>query len=82
MKTNTITVRVGPDVAKRLRKLATATRRSRSYLAAEAIEEYLTVQEWQVQAIQEGNKAIEKDEGVDLEDVRKTWEKKLADSSD
>ena len=82
MKTNTLTVRVSSEVAKRLRKLSTATKRSRSFLAAEAIEEYLAMQEWQVQAIQAGIKAADRDEGVDLAQVKKAWEKKLADSSD
>jgi len=82
MNTATITVRVTPQVAKRLQRLAKATERSKSFLAAEAIEEYLAVQEWQVKAILEGVKAADRGEGVDFEEVKKTWEKKLADSSD
>ena len=54
--TTLVTVRVKPDIAKRLEKLAELMDRSKSYLAAEAIEEYLDVQEWQVKAIKEGIK--------------------------
>jgi len=49
-----ISVRVPKDVAKRLAKLATVTERSKSYIAGQAIEEFLTLQEWQVKAIREG----------------------------
>ncbi|MGA9854537.1 MAG: CopG family ribbon-helix-helix protein [Gammaproteobacteria bacterium] len=49
-----ISVRVPKEVAKRLAKLATVTERSKSYIAGQAIEEFLTLQEWQVKAIKEG----------------------------
>jgi predicted transcriptional regulator len=47
-----ISVRVSKEVAKRLERLAEATDRSKSYVAAQAIEEFLALQEWQVKAIQ------------------------------
>lgn len=49
-----ISVRVPKDVAKRLADLANATDRSKSYVAGQAIEEFLTLQEWQVKAIRQG----------------------------
>jgi predicted transcriptional regulator len=78
MKTSTISVRVSPQIARRLRKLAAVTERSSSYLAAEAIEEYLNLQEWQVTAIREGIKAAERNDASDYEEVRAYWEKQLA----
>ena len=48
MSSTTFTVRVETDVKKRLEKLAKSTGRSRSFLAAEALSEYLDVNEWQV----------------------------------
>jgi RHH-type rel operon transcriptional repressor/antitoxin RelB len=59
-----ISVRVENDLAKRLDRLAKATDRSKSYLAAQAIEEYVALQEWQVQAIQEGIAAAKRGEVV------------------
>ena len=53
-ETTLISVRVPKDVAKRLAKLASATDRSQSYVAGQAIEEFLTLQEWQVNAIRQG----------------------------
>jgi predicted transcriptional regulator len=82
MSSSILTVRVAPGVSERLQKLAEATKRSKSFLAAEAIEEYLVVQEWQVNAILEGIEAADRGDGVDLDQVRQRWEKHIADSSD
>ena len=81
MNTSTITVRVEAQIAKRLAQLAKATSRSRSFLAAEAIEEYLAVQEWQVEAITEGMEAADRGEGIALREVKAAWEKKRADAA-
>ena len=53
-ETTLISVRVPKAVAKRLARLAESTDRSMSYVAAEAIEEFVTLQEWQVKAIRQG----------------------------
>src|ERR1700732_3211310 len=47
MRSATFTVRVDAAAKKRLERLAKSTGRSRSFLAAEAINEYLDVNEWQ-----------------------------------
>ena len=51
ISSTTFTVRVDTATKKRLESLATNTGRSRSFLAAEAIHEYLDVNEWQVAGI-------------------------------
>lgn len=45
----TMTIRLEATVKDRLEQLADATHRSRSFLAAEAIREYVDVNEWQIQ---------------------------------
>ena len=65
-----ISVRVPTDVAHRLEKLSQSVDRSKSYLAAEAIEEYLDLHEWQVQAIQNGLQEIEQGDVVNFVDVK------------
>ena len=55
--TTTMTVRLSTDLKGRLERLAKSTRRSKSYLAAEAIAEYVDANAWQVEAIR---KAVEK----------------------
>ena len=45
----TMTLRLEDDIKKRLETLASATRRSKSYLAAEAVRDYVELNEWQIQ---------------------------------
>ena len=52
--TTTMTVRLPEDVKQRLDRLAQATARSRSWLAADAIAEYVQTQEWQIAEIEAG----------------------------
>jgi RHH-type transcriptional regulator, rel operon repressor / antitoxin RelB len=47
----TMTLRLEDDVKTRLDKLADATQRSKSFLAAEAIREYVENNEWQIREI-------------------------------
>ncbi len=47
----TMTVRLDDDVKDRLDLLAEATQRSKSFLAAEAIREFVEINEWQLQEI-------------------------------
>ncbi len=58
----TLTIR--GDLAKRLETLAKTTHKSKSSLATEAIEEFLTVQEWHIQAIKEGIAAADRGDVV------------------
>jgi predicted transcriptional regulator len=48
----TMTVRLDDDLKERLEGLAEATQRTKSFLAAEAIREYLDLNEWQVRETQ------------------------------
>lgn len=52
--TTTMTVRVPAEVGERLERLAQATSRTRSWLAADAIGRYLEHEEWQVSEIEAG----------------------------
>jgi RHH-type rel operon transcriptional repressor/antitoxin RelB len=51
-QSTTMTIRVGTDLKDRLEKLAESTSRSQSFLAAEAIKEFVDLNEWQIQEIQ------------------------------
>jgi RHH-type transcriptional regulator, rel operon repressor / antitoxin RelB len=50
-RSKTMTLRLNPDVVQRLDALAVATDRSKAWLAAQAIAEFLEVNEWQIRAI-------------------------------
>jgi predicted transcriptional regulator len=70
MSSTTFTVRVDAAAKKRLERLAKNTGRSRSFLAAEAINEYLDVNEWQVAGIKQAVASLDRGEGVPHEAVR------------
>jgi predicted transcriptional regulator len=72
MPSTTFTVRVAPEVKKRLEKLARSTGRSRSFLAAEALSDYLDVNEWQVAGIKRAVTSLDRGEGVSHKEV-KDW---------
>jgi predicted transcriptional regulator len=65
MSSSTFTVRVDDRTKKRLAKLAKNTGRSRSFLAAEAISEYLDVNEWQVARTRAALAAADRGELID-----------------
>lgn len=52
----TLSVRIPPESRNQLEELANATGRSKSFLAAEAIEYYLSMHSWQVKAIEKSIK--------------------------
>jgi len=67
-----LSVRIGKPIKKRLARLARAMRRSQSFLAAEAIEEFVDVQEWQIAGIEKALASLDRGDGVPHEDV-KAW---------
>ena len=70
MSSTTVSVRIDSASKKRLEKLAKSTGRSRSFLAAEAINEYLDLNEWQVAGIQKAISSLDGGEGVAHERVQ------------
>lgn len=48
-----VTVRLAPELKAKLDALATSTKRSKSWLAAEAIAQYLEQEAWQIERIEE-----------------------------
>ena len=75
----TLTIR--KDLAKRLEVLSKNVHQSKSALASQAIEEYLTVQEWHVQSIKEGIDAADKGDVVSHEEALaelKKWRKRAS----
>jgi len=76
MQSTLVSVRVKPEIAARLEKLAESMDRSKSYLAAQAIEEYLVVQEWHDQAVNEAMAEADRGELIDFDDVKRDWKNK------
>lgn len=72
MASTTFTVRVDEAVKRRLEQLAERTGRTRSFLAAEAINAYLDINEWQVAGIRQAMASLDRGEAVAHQDV-KDW---------
>ena len=53
MDTTTLTLRVPTEMKERLDKLAEATHRSKSWLAGEALRQYIDLESWQIGEIQQ-----------------------------
>lgn len=69
MESVTMSIRLSLQTRERLDKLAQATDRSKSWLAAQAVEAFLDLQEWQVAAIQEGLAQAERGEFVEQDTI-------------
>lgn len=78
IKTATVNLRVKPTTKKRLEALAHVTKRSKSYIAEEALEAYLDVNEWQIKGIIEAVTEADspKAEWTDQAEVKAKWEAK------
>ncbi|WP_420860322.1 CopG family ribbon-helix-helix protein [Algirhabdus cladophorae] len=59
-----ISVHTKPDVSERLSRLASATQRSKSFLANEAIERYLAAEEQFLATIEQRVAGIDAGEGI------------------
>ena len=77
-----VALRLDPDIRKRLDQLAKTTERSRSALAAEAVKQFVELNEWQIAAIHEGVKQADSGQFIDHEKLKAKWEKKLAATMD
>ena len=77
-----VTIRLDAATRKRLDRLSKATDRSRAALAAEAIQRYVELNEWQVSAIQEGVQDAECGRFIDHARMKAKWEKRLAAAVD
>jgi len=67
--TSTFTIRISTDIKHRLDKLAKSIKRTRSWLAADAVENYLAEQEHHLALIEQAEREIEAGRAVPHEDV-------------
>lgn len=66
---STMTIRLEAEDKARLDELATATQRSKSFLAAQAIREYLDTNAWQVAEIENALVEADNDDFATTEEV-------------
>lgn len=79
--TETLSIRIDSETKKRLDALAKRSKRSKSFLAAEAIASFVASEEWQLGEIQEAIKELDAGTGVGHEKVSK-WLKSWGKSGE
>jgi RHH-type transcriptional regulator, rel operon repressor / antitoxin RelB len=67
-----LSLRLDPKLKKQLDRLSKATNRSRSFLAAEAIREYVELNEWQIAEIRKGLEEADRGQFADEKQVART----------
>jgi RHH-type rel operon transcriptional repressor/antitoxin RelB len=71
-----ITTRLDKKTIEKLEKLAHATKRSKSFLVAEAVDRYLHEQDWQVSAIKDSLQQAENGQFTADNEVREFFKKR------
>lgn len=72
----TMTIRLEPALKRRLEQLAESTQRSRSFLAVQAIREFVDLNEWQIAEIRSAIAEADRDDFASeerLKDVLGKW---------
>lgn len=71
----TMTIRLEPELKLRLDQLAEATHRSKSFLAAEALRDYVELNEWQIKEIQSALEEADAGDFASQQDIKETMGK-------
>jgi predicted transcriptional regulator len=72
MASATLTIRIDPEMKAELDAVAAARDRDRSYLVKEALREYLEVQKWHMEHLQQGLREADAGEYVSEAKMKKT----------
>jgi predicted transcriptional regulator len=75
-----LTIRIKPSTKTRLDAMALATRRSKSAMTEEALEQYLEVNEWQIKGIQESIAEADRADAqwIEHDDMMAKWSARVA----
>lgn len=68
-QSTTMTIRLEPELKSRLDKLANATHRSKSFLASQAVREYIELNEWQILELKEAIKEADAEDFASDQEV-------------
>lgn len=74
-QSTTMTIRLEPELKSRLDKLASVTHRSKSFLASEAVREYIELNEWQIQELKSAIKEADDGDFADEQEVNAVFNK-------
>ena len=70
-----VTLRLNPQLKKKLDRLSLAMSRSRSFIVAEAIREYVALNDWQIAEIKKGIDEADRGEFASEADIKRTVRK-------
>jgi RHH-type rel operon transcriptional repressor/antitoxin RelB len=70
-----LTLRLDAKLKNRLDRSSKATQRSRSFVAAEALREYVALNEWQISEIRKALAEADRGEFASSEEVKRTLKK-------
>jgi len=74
-QSTTMTIRLEAELKSRLDKLSAATHRSKSFLAAEAVREFIEINEWQIEEIKAAVKEADAGDFASEQEVRAIFNK-------
>lgn len=69
-----LSLRIAASTKKRIEALAQATRRTKSFVVEEAINQYLELNEWQISSIKRGLEDVKAGRVISHEDLLREWE--------
>ena len=78
--TTTMTIRLDPELKQQLDMLAEATNRSKSFLAVEALRDFVEINQWQIQEITDALKEADDGKFASNEEVNKVFSKWSVDA--
>lgn len=74
-QSTTMTIRLDAELKSRLDKLAEITHRSKSYLATEAVRDFIELNEWQIRETEAAVNEADAGDFVPEEEVRAVFDK-------
>jgi RHH-type transcriptional regulator, rel operon repressor / antitoxin RelB len=74
-QSTTMTIRLEPELKSRLDKLAATTHRSKSFLASEAVREFIELNEWQIQELKAAIKEADDSDFASDQDIKAVFNK-------
>lgn len=80
-QTTTMTLRLEPELKEKLSKLAIATHRSKSFLAGQAIHDFIELNEWQIQELQDAIKEADTGDFASKKEINDIFNKWTVDGS-
>ena len=79
---STITIPIDAKTSAKLNELSRQRDCSSTQLAQLALQQFIDLQTWQVQAIEEGIEAADQGRLIDHHDLRSQWKQKLGNQMD